>query len=134
MRGMVRHLTDSVPDHSALPAPTPKKRGANHIPQAGPALLLRHTRALSAQIVQTAACNCFHSIERQLRRWLLATLDRQPASAMVMTQELPASALGLRREGISEAAGKRQRAGLVSDRRGHIPALERPGLESRAWD
>jgi len=92
-------------------------------------ILLHYTQALSAQIFQTAACNRFHSIEQQLCRWLLSTLDRQPANELVMTQELVANALGVRREGITEAAGKLQRAGIISYRRGHISVLTRAGLE-----
>ena len=89
---------------------------------------------LLTQVAQTAACNRFHSIEQQLSRWLLATLDRLPANELVMTQELVASALGVRREGITEAAGKLQRAGVISYRRGHISVLERSGLETRACE
>ena len=97
-------------------------------------LLLRYTQVLLTQVAQTAACNRFHSIEQQLSRWLLATLDRLPANELVMTQELVASALGVRREGITEAAGNLQRAGVISYRRGHISVIERPGLESRACE
>jgi len=97
-------------------------------------LLLRYTQVLLTQIAQNAACNRFHSIEQQLSRWLLATLDRLPANELVMTQELVASALGVRREGITEAAGNLQRAGVISYRRGHISVIERPGLESRACE
>jgi len=97
-------------------------------------MLLRYTQALSAQVFQTAACNRFHSIEQQLCRWLLATLDQQPAGEMVMTQYLVANALGVRREGITEAAGKLQHAGFISYRRGHISVLQRSGLESGACE
>jgi CRP-like cAMP-binding protein len=97
-------------------------------------LLLRYTQALSTQIFQTAACNRFHSIEQQLCRWLLATLDRLPSNELVMTQELVANALGVRREGITEAAGSLQRAGDIKYRRGHISVLERSGLEARACE
>jgi len=92
------------------------------------------TQALTAQIFQTAACNRFHSVEQQLCRWLLATLDRLPANELVMTQELVANALGVRREGITEAAGKLQRAGIISYRRGHISVLSRSGLEAGACE
>ena len=97
-------------------------------------LLLRYTQALATQIFQTAACNRFHTIEQQLCRWLLATLDRLPVNELVMTQELVASALGVRREGITEAAGNLQRDGIISYRRGHISVLERSGLEARSCE
>jgi CRP-like cAMP-binding protein len=97
-------------------------------------LLLRCTQALVTQMCQTAACNRHHSIEQQLCRWLLSTLDRLPSNELVMTQELVASALGVRREGITEAAGKLQRAGLIRYRRGHIAVLERSGLEGGACE
>ena len=97
-------------------------------------LLLRYTQALITQMTQTAACNRHHSVEQQLCRWLLLTLDRSPSRELIMTQDLVASMLGVRREGITEAAGKLQRAGLISYRRGHIKVLERSGLESRACE
>jgi CRP-like cAMP-binding protein len=97
-------------------------------------LLLRYTQALVTQMCQTAACNRHHSIEQQLCRWLLATLDRLPSNELVMTQQLVASALGVRREGITEAAGNLQRAGLIRYRRGHIAVLQRAGLEARACE
>jgi CRP-like cAMP-binding protein len=92
-------------------------------------LLLRYTQALMTQMTQTAACNRHHSVEQQLCRWLLSTVDRAPSHELVMTQELVASMLGVRREGITEAAGNLQRAGLISYRRGHISVLDRSGLE-----
>jgi CRP-like cAMP-binding protein len=97
-------------------------------------LLLRYTQALITQMNQTAACNRHHSLEQQLCRWLLLTLDRLPSNELVMTQELVASMLGVRREGITEAAGNLQRAGLIRYRRGHISVLERPGLEAAACE
>jgi len=97
-------------------------------------LLLHYTQALMTQIAQTAACNRHHSIEQQLCRWLLLTLDRLPAAELVMTQELIAGMLGVRREGITEAAGKLQQAGFIRYRRGHITVLDRSGLESRACE
>ena len=97
-------------------------------------LLLRYTQALITQMCQTAACNRHHSIQQQLSRWLLLTLDRLPSNELVMTQDLIASALGVRREGITEAAGNLQRAGLISYRRGHIAVLQRPGLEAHACE
>jgi CRP-like cAMP-binding protein len=97
-------------------------------------LLLRYTQALITQMTQTAACNRHHSVEQQLCRWLLLTLDRTPSRELTMTQELVARMLGVRREGITEAAGKLQRAGVIRYRRGHITVLERSGLESRACE
>lgn len=93
-------------------------------------LLLRYTQALATQMSQTAACNRHHTLEQQLCRWLLLTLDRLPSHDLIMTQELIASMLGVRREGITEAAGNLQRAGFISYRRGHISVLDYSGLES----
>jgi CRP-like cAMP-binding protein len=93
-------------------------------------LLLRYTQALMAQMTQTAVCNRHHSVEQQLCRWLLATLDRVPSGQIVMTQELVAGMLGVRREGITAAAGRLQDAGFIRSRRGHIAVLERAGLET----
>jgi CRP-like cAMP-binding protein len=97
-------------------------------------LLLRYTQALMTQIAQTAACNRYHSVEQQLCRWLLLTLDRLPTNDLIMTQELIASMLGVRREGITEAAGNLQRAGIISYRRGHISVINRAGLEKRTCE
>jgi CRP-like cAMP-binding protein len=97
-------------------------------------LMLRYTQALITQVTQTAVCNRHHSVEQQLCRWLLLTLDRVSSKELVMTQELVASMLGVRREGITEAAGKLKHAGLISYRRGHISVLERPGLETRVCE
>jgi CRP-like cAMP-binding protein len=97
-------------------------------------LLLRYTQALLTQMAQTAVCNRHHSLEQQLCRWLLLTLDRLPSNELVMTQELVANMLGVRREGVTEAAGKLQRAGLISYRRGHIAVLDRRGLETHACE
>jgi CRP-like cAMP-binding protein len=97
-------------------------------------LLLRYTQALITQMNQTAACNRHHSLEQQLCRWLLLTLDRLPSNELVMTQELVASMLGVRREGITESAGNLQRAGFIRYRRGHIAVLERSGLEATACE
>jgi CRP-like cAMP-binding protein len=104
--------------------------------RAGPMmrLMLRYTQALMTQISQTAVCNRHHSIEQQLCRWLLLTLDRLPSQELTITQELIAGMLGVRREGITEAAGNLQRAGLISYRRGHITVVDRAGLESRACE
>ncbi|BBP01936.1 Crp/Fnr family transcriptional regulator [Sulfuriferula nivalis] len=97
-------------------------------------LMLRYTQALITQISQTAVCNRHHSVEQQLCRWLLLTLDRLPSNELTMTQELIASMIGVRREGITEAAGHLQQAGCISYRRGHITVLDRSGLESRVCE
>jgi CRP-like cAMP-binding protein len=97
-------------------------------------LLLRYTQALITQVTQTAVCNRHHSVEQQLCRWLLLTLDRVSSRELVMTQELVASMLGVRREGITDAAAKLREAGFIRYRRGHISVLERSGLESRACE
>jgi len=93
-------------------------------------LLLRYTQALLTQMSQTAVCNRHHSVEQQLCRWLLLTLDRLPRNDLTMTQELIANMLGVRREGVTEAAGRLQGYGYISYRRGHITVLDRKGLES----
>ena len=97
-------------------------------------LLLRYTQALMTQMAQTAACNRLHSVEQQLCRWLLLTLDRIPSGELIMTQELVASMLGVRRESVTEAAGSLQNAGYIRYRRGHISVLDRRGLETRACE
>ncbi len=97
-------------------------------------LLLHYAQALLTQTAQTAVCNRHHTLEQQLCRWLLLTLDRMPTNDLIMTQELVASMLGVRREGITEAAGNLQRAGLISYRRGHISVLDRHGLETHACE
>jgi len=97
-------------------------------------LLLRYVLALITQMAQTAVCNRHHSVEQQLCRWLLLTLDRVSSRELVMTQELVASMLGVRREGITDAAGKLRAAGFISYRRGHISVLQRSGLEARACE
>jgi CRP-like cAMP-binding protein len=97
-------------------------------------LLLRYTQALITQTTQTAVCNRHHSVEQQLCRWLLMTLDRVPSGRLVMTQELIANMLGVRREGITAAASELQRAGFIQYRRGHIAVISRSGLESRVCE
>jgi CRP-like cAMP-binding protein len=99
--------------------------------RAGPVLrlLLRYTQTLICQMAQTAVCNRHHSIEQQLCRWLLLSLDRLSSMELTMTQELIANMLGVRREGVTEAAGKLQLRGLIRYMRGHIEVLDRPGLE-----
>jgi CRP-like cAMP-binding protein len=98
------------------------------------AVLLRYTQALITQMCQTAACNRHHTIEQQLSRWLLWTVDRVPSQDMTMTQDLVASLLGVRRESITEAAGRLQQGGFIRYRRGHIDVLDRIGLQSRACE
>ena len=97
-------------------------------------LLLRYTQALITQMAQTAVCNRHHSVDQQLCRWLLISLDRLPGNQLNMTQELIANMLGVRREGITEAAGKLQHAGLIHYSRGRITVLDRPGLEARVCE
>jgi CRP-like cAMP-binding protein len=104
--------------------------------KAGPVLhlLLRYTQALITQMAQTAVCNRHHSLDQQLCRWLLLSLDRLQGSELVMTQELIANMLGVRRVGVTEGALKLQKAGLISYFRGHITVLDRPGLENRTCE
>ena len=97
-------------------------------------LLLRYTQALITQMSQTAVCNRHHSIDQQLCRWLLLSLDRLQTNELVMTQELIANMLGVRREGVTEAALSLQKAGLIKYSRGHITALDRTGLEARSCE
>lgn len=97
-------------------------------------LLLHYTQALITQVAQTAVCNRHHSVEQQLCRWLLLSLDRLSGNELSMTQELIANMLGVRREGVTQAAGKLQRAGLIEYCRGHIKVLNRPGLEACACE
>ena len=97
-------------------------------------LLLRYTQALMTQMAQSAVCNRYHSVEQQLCRWLLLTVDRVPARELVMTQELVASMLGVRRESVTEAAGNLQNLGYIRYRRGHIAVLDRKGLETRSCE
>ncbi|HSM69013.1 MAG TPA: Crp/Fnr family transcriptional regulator [Xanthomonadales bacterium] len=97
-------------------------------------VLLRFTQALITQMAQTAVCNRHHSIDQQLCRWLLLSLDRLPDNQISMTQELIANMLGVRREGVTAAAGELRRGGLISYRRGLITVLDRPGLEKRVCE
>jgi CRP-like cAMP-binding protein len=97
-------------------------------------LLLRYTQALITQMSQTAVCNRHHSVDQQLCRWLLLSLDRLESGELAMTQELIANMLGVRREGVTEAAGKLQKAGLIHYQRGKITVLDRPGLEARVCE
>lgn len=104
--------------------------------RAGPVqrLLLRYTQALITQMAQTAVCNRHHSIDQQLCRWLLLSMDRLPSNELKMTQELIANMLGVRRSGVTEAALKLQDAGLIRYSHGHIQVLDRPGLEERVCE
>ncbi len=97
-------------------------------------LLLRYTQALITQMSQTAVCNRHHSLDQQLCRWLLISLDRLEGSELVMTQELIANMLGVRREGVTDGAKKLQNAGLITYNRGRIKVLDRPGLEKRTCE
>ena len=97
-------------------------------------LLLRYTQALLTQMAQTAVCNRHHSVDQQLCRWLLLSLDRLPSNELTMTQELIANMLGVRREGVTEAAGRLQHDGLIEYHRGHITVLDRAGLEARVCE
>lgn len=97
-------------------------------------LLLRYTQALLTQMAQTAVCNRHHSLDQQFCRWLLLSLDRLPTNELIMTQELIANMLGVRREGVTEAAGNVQKAGLIEYHRGHITVLDRKGLEARSCE
>jgi CRP-like cAMP-binding protein len=108
----------------------------NEFNRAGPTLhlLLRYTQALITQMAQTAVCNRHHSVDQQLCRWLLLSLDRLEGDELVMTQELIANMLGVRREGVTEAALSLQQAGLIRYARGHITVLDRAGLEKRTCE
>ena len=97
-------------------------------------LFLRYTQALITQMTQTAVCNRHHSLDQQLCRWLLLSLDRLPGNELAMTQELIANMLGVRREGVTEAALKLQRSDLIRYARGHITVIDRPGLERRSCE
>jgi CRP-like cAMP-binding protein len=108
----------------------------NEIDRAGPVLkmLLRYTQAVITQVAQTAVCNRYHSIDQQLARRLLLGLDRSPSDDLVMTQELVASLLGVRREGVTAAAHRLQQAGVIRYSRGHISVLDRQRLEQRTCE
>jgi CRP-like cAMP-binding protein len=97
-------------------------------------LLLRYTQSLITQMAQTAVCNRHHTVDQQLCRWLLLSLDRLQSNELIMTHELIADMLGVRREGVTEAAGKLQALGLISYQRGRITVLDRPGLEEKSCE
>lgn len=114
----------------------PSRLILNEFNNAGPVmhLLLRYTQALITQMSQTAVCNRHHSLDQQLCRWLLLSLDRLTSNELIMTQELIANMLGVRREGVTEAALKVQKAGFIKYSRGHITILDRKGLENRTCE
>jgi len=97
-------------------------------------LLLRYTQSLITQMSQTAVCNRHHSIDQQLCRWLLLSIDRLPTNNLTMTQELIANMLGVRREGVTEAAGKLQKLGIITYKRGHISVVDRSRLEMQSCE
>lgn len=127
-----RALVQSAGNAWRLPGPLLKDEFHRHTELQY--LLLRYTQALITQMAQTAVCNRHHSIDQQLCRWLLLSLDRLPDNRVMMTQELIANMLGVRREGVTEAAGKLQKAGLVEYIRGQITVVDRPGLEARSCE
>jgi CRP-like cAMP-binding protein len=114
----------------------PGRKLKKEFSQAGPLqrLLLRYTQALITQMSQTAVCNRHHCIGQQLSRWLLMSMDRLPENELVMTQELIANMLGVRREGVTESAGKLQKLGLITYSRGRITIIDRPALEAHACE
>jgi CRP-like cAMP-binding protein len=97
-------------------------------------LLLRYTQSLITQMAQTAVCNRHHTVDQQLCRWLLLSLDRLQSNELVMTHELIANMLGVRREGVTEAAGKLHALGLINYSRGRVTVLDRPGIEKRSCE
>jgi CRP-like cAMP-binding protein len=122
-----RAIVQSAGNAYAMEAKVFKNEFARHTEML--MLLLRYTQALITQMAQTAVCNRHHSIDQQLCRWMLLSLDRLPSNNLVMTQELIANMLGVRRESVTEAAGKLQKLGVISYQRGHIKVLDRPALE-----
>ena len=127
-----RAVVQSAGEGYRLPAQVMKQE----FERSGPVLhlLLRYTQALITQMAQTAVCNRHHSLDQQLCRWLLLSMDRLYGNELVMTQELIANMLGVRREGVTEGALKLQKAGLIKYARGHITILDRPGLEARTCE
>lgn len=124
-----RALVQSAGSAQRMPAAV-LKREFNRADGNTQLIILRYTQALITQMAQTAVCNRHHSINQQLCRWLLLSLDRLPGNRVHMTQELIANMLGVRREGVTEAAGKLQKAGAIEYRRGHITVTDRPRLEA----
>jgi CRP-like cAMP-binding protein len=127
-----RALVQSAGQAFRLPGEALKKEFERH--SGLQILLLRYTQALITQMSQTAVCNRHHSVDQQLCRWLLLSLDRLVTNELTMTQELIANMLGVRREGVTEAAGKLQARGLISYSRGRITVLDRPGLEAQVCE
>ena len=127
-----RAVVQSAGSAYRLPSNTLKREFEHNAPLQH--LLLRYTQALITQMAQTAVCNRHHSVEQQLCRWLLLSLDRLPSNELAMTQELIANMLGVRREGVTEAAGQLQTAGLIQYHRGRIKVLDRPKLEQRVCE
>lgn len=127
-----RAVVQSAGQCARLSAHKLKKEFNNSLPVMH--LLLRYTQALITQMTQTAVCNRHHSLDQQLCRWLLLSMDRLTGPHLVMTQELIANMLGVRREGVTEAAGRLQKAGLISYTRGKIEVIDRPGLEARTCE
>ncbi len=127
-----RAVVQSAGQGFRLPADLVRREFERSIPVMH--LLLRYTQALITQMAQTAVCNRHHSVDQQLCRWLLMSLDRLQGNELVMTQELIANMLGVRREGVTEAALKLQRAGVIHYARGHITVLDRGALERRACE
>ena len=127
-----RALIQSAGTAYRLPASFIKKEFNNSPPVIH--LLLRFTQALITQMTQTAVCNRHHTLDQQLCRWMLLSLDRLTGADLVMTQELIANMLGVRREGVTEAAGKLQRDGLISYTRGRIHVVDRAGLQRRSCE
>lgn len=132
---------ESVPNHAVVQSAgracrMPARYVREEFLRAGPVqhLFLRYTQALIAQMGQTAVCNRHHSVDQQLCRWILMSLDRLPSNQITMTQELIANMLGVRREGVTEAARKLQRAGIIDYSRGHITVISRPKLEARVCE
>jgi CRP-like cAMP-binding protein len=127
-----RAVVQSAGHAYRLPGPKLKKEFDEHGDLLR--LMLRYIQALLTQMAQTAVCNRHHSIDQQLARWLLLSLDRLPGNTLVMTQELIANMLGVRREGVTEAAGKLSRLGIIDYHRGRITVLDRCALESRSCE
>ncbi|HEY3431079.1 MAG TPA: Crp/Fnr family transcriptional regulator [Rhodocyclaceae bacterium] len=127
-----RAIVQSAGHGYRLPGQTLREEFQNNGPWQ--ALLLRYTQSLLTQTAQTAVCNRHHSLDQQFCRWLLHCLDRQNSNDLVLTQELIANLLGVRREGISEAASNAQKAGLIKYQRGKVTVLDRAGLEVKACE
>jgi CRP-like cAMP-binding protein len=134
--GCVTTLTHAVVQGAGCGFRLSREHLTDEFARGGPLqhLLLHYAHALFTQTAQTALCNRHHSLEQQLCRWLLLSLDRLPSNELIMTQELIANTLGVRRQGITEAAQKLQALGLIHYSRGHIVVLDRPALERQACE